>query len=306
MSYQIRKSDGSLLVDLADGVTDRSRTSLSLVGKNVSAFGKDQNENFVKLVENFSNFSQPPNSLTGQLWFNTSSDQIYVKTSSGFKSIGPFPDTTTASVDSDTTDLATTAFVHSVVPKGIILMWSGSISTIPNGWALCDGASHNGVATPDLRNRFVLGAGGDGLLGGRPVDDRGGSSVINQVPAHQHSYSATTDANSESHTHSGITSSQGSHSHVFPGDDQLSFANGVGGWAADSVASFGYDARSVTGGGGQLWKTTAAGQHNHTFTTGNQSSSHNHNIEGDTSVTGVSSVSILNPYWALAFIIKVI
>lgn len=305
MSYQIRKSDGSLLVDLADGVTDRSRTSLSLVGKNVSAFGKDQNENFVKLVENFSNFSQPPNSLTGQLWFNTSSDQIYVKTSSGFKSIGPFPDTTTASVDSDTNDLATTAFVHSVVPKGIILMWSGSIATIPSGWALCDGASHNGVATPDLRNRFVLGAGAT-LFGSIDVNDIGGSSTITQVPAHQHSYSATTDANSESHTHSGITSSQGSHSHVFPGDDQLSFANGVGGWAADSVASFGYDARSVTGGGGQLWKTTAAGQHNHTFTTGNQSSSHNHNIEGDTSVAGVSSVSILNPYWALAFIIKVI
>lgn len=305
MSYQIRKSDGSLLVDLADGVTDRSRTSLSLVGKNVSSFGKDQNENFVKLVENFSNFSQPPNSLTGQLWFNTSSDQIYVKTSAGFKSIGPFADTTTAPVDSDTTDLATTAFVHSVVPKGIILMWSGSIATIPNGWALCDGASHNGVATPDLRSRFVLGA-GSSLFGSVDVNATGGSSVITQVPAHQHSYSATTDANSENHTHSGITSSQGSHSHVFPGDDQLSFANGVGGWSADSVASFGYDARSVTGGGGQLWKTTAAGQHNHTFTTGNQSSSHNHNIEGDTSVAGVSSVSILNPYWALAFIIKVI
>ena len=305
MSYQIRKSDGSLLVDLADGVTDRSRTSLSLVGKNVSSFGKDQNENFVKLVENFSNFSQPLNSLTGQLWFNTSSDQIYVKTSAGFKSIGPFPDATTAAVDSDTTDLATTAFVHSVVPKGIILMWSGLISTIPNGWALCDGTTHNGIPTPDLRNRFVLGA-GPTLFGSVDVNATGGRSTINQVPAHQHSYSATTDANSESHTHSGITSSQGSHSHVFPGDDQLSFASGTGGWTADSVASFGYDARSVTGGGGQLWKTTTAGQHNHTFTTGNQSSSHNHNIEGNTSVAGVSSVSILNPYWALAFIIKVI
>jgi hypothetical protein len=151
----------------------------------------------------------------------------------------------------------------------------------------------------------VLGA-GPLPFGSVEVDDTGGNNTITQVPAHQHSYSATTDANSENHTHSGITSSQGIHNHVFPGDDQLSFANGVGGWTADSVASFGYDARSVTGGGGQLWKTTTAGQHNHTFTTGNQSSSHNHNIEGDTSVTGVSSVNILNPYWALAFIIKVI
>jgi hypothetical protein len=305
MSYQIRKSDGSLLVDLADGVTDRSKTSLSLVGKNVSSFGKDQNENFIKLLENFSSISQPPNALKGQLWFNTTADQIYVKTSTGFTSIGPFPDATTASVDSNTTDLATTAFVHSVVPKGIILMWSGSIANIPNGWALCDGALHNGVSTPDLRNRFVLGAGAT-LFGSVEVNDVGGRQAISEVPAHQHSYSATTDSNSSNHTHSGVTSSGGTHSHVFPGDDQLSFANGQGGWIADSVASFGYDARSVTGGGGQLWKTTSAGQHNHTFTTGNQSTSHNHNIDGDTAVTGVSSVNILNPYWALAYIIKVI
>ena len=305
MSYQIRKSDGTLVVDLADGVTDRSRTSLSLVGKNVSSFGKDQNENFIKLLENFASITRPPNPLTGQLWFNPSVDQIFVRTSTGFKSIGPFANTTTAPADSDNDDLATTAFVHSVVPKGIILMWSGSIATIPSGWALCDGASHNGVATPDLRNRFVLGA-GPLAFGSIEVDETGGSSTITQVPAHQHSYSATTDANSENHTHSGITSNQGSHNHVFPGDDQLSFASGIGGWTANSVASFGYDARSVTGGGGQLWNTTSAGQHNHTFTTGNQSSSHNHNIEGDTSVTGVSSVSIRNPYWALAFIIKVI
>lgn len=41
------------------------------------------------------------------------------------------------------------------VPKGIICMWSGSLDTIPNGWALCDG--NNG--TPNLRDRFVIGAG---------------------------------------------------------------------------------------------------------------------------------------------------
>jgi hypothetical protein len=38
-------------------------------------------------------------------------------------------------------------------PKGVIWLWSGSIDTIPDGWALCNG--ENG--TPDLRGRFVLG-----------------------------------------------------------------------------------------------------------------------------------------------------
>jgi hypothetical protein len=38
-------------------------------------------------------------------------------------------------------------------PKGIIVMWSGSIENIPEGWALCNGENN----TPDLRGRFVLG-----------------------------------------------------------------------------------------------------------------------------------------------------
>jgi len=37
---------------------------------------------------------------------------------------------------------------------GMIMLWSGSSATIPTGWLLCDGSS----STPDLRNRFVVGA----------------------------------------------------------------------------------------------------------------------------------------------------
>ena len=40
------------------------------------------------------------------------------------------------------------------VPRGVIVMWSGSIADIPQGWALCDGTN----GTPDLRDRFVVGA----------------------------------------------------------------------------------------------------------------------------------------------------
>ena len=39
-------------------------------------------------------------------------------------------------------------------PSGGIIMWSGTIATIPSGWLLCNGSS----GTPDLRNRFVIGA----------------------------------------------------------------------------------------------------------------------------------------------------
>ncbi len=65
----------------------------------------------------------------------------------------------TASFGTNTTQLASTAFVQSAIapllPAGSILLWSGSQASIPSGWVLCDGNN----STPDLRGRFVIGAG---------------------------------------------------------------------------------------------------------------------------------------------------
>jgi len=95
-----------------------------------------------------------------------------------------------------------------------------------------------------------------------------------------HVHSGTTSNQSANHTHAvgGTTATEGPHQHVFPGDDQLDGANGVAGWAATADGSFPYDARSVRGGGGRLWRTSAAGTHAHSFsgTTGGQSVNHNH------------------------------
>ena len=52
------------------------------------------------------------------------------------------------------------------IPKGAIILWSGSIASIPAGWQLCNGTN----GTPDLRDRFVVGAGST-----YPVDDTGGA-----------------------------------------------------------------------------------------------------------------------------------
>jgi len=301
MTYSIRKSDGTLLIDLADGTTDVSKTSLTLIGKNVSAFGKSQNENFVRLLENFNGTVEPVNPLQGQLWFNKSNEQMYVRTASGFRSMGPFTSTTTQSVDNNSTATATTAFVHSVIPLGSILMWYGVIANIPSGWALCNGQTVNGVVTPDLRDRFIVGAGNDFAPG-----NTGGARSITTVVAHTHGFSGNSSVESADHSHSGVTASAGNHNHGMPGDDQLAFANGVAGWTSNSRGAFNYDARSVGGGAGQVWDTTTAGNHNHTFTTGGQSGSHTHSFGGTTSATGNASVDILNPYYALAFIMKII
>ena len=59
MPYTLNRTDGSTLVTLADGVVDNT-TDLQLVGRNVAGYGEIQNENFVKLLENFASVTTPP------------------------------------------------------------------------------------------------------------------------------------------------------------------------------------------------------------------------------------------------------
>lgn len=68
------------------------------------------------------------------------------------------------------------------IPSGGIIIWSGSQAAIPSGWVLCNGAN----GTPDLRDRFVVGAGN--LYG---VTASGGSRDA-IVVSHNHTYSGTT------------------------------------------------------------------------------------------------------------------
>ena len=75
MSYSINKSNGSLLTVIPDGSLDNS-TNLLLVGKNYSGYGTFQNENFVYLLENFSNSTEPSKPLIGQLWFDSATNKL--------------------------------------------------------------------------------------------------------------------------------------------------------------------------------------------------------------------------------------
>lgn len=76
----------------------------------------------------------------------------------------------------------------SKVPIGGIIMWSGAIDQIPIGYALCNGQTVNQRVTPDLRGRFIVGAGG--TPGTYNVNDTGGANTVTltiaQMPAHSH------------------------------------------------------------------------------------------------------------------------
>ena len=91
------------------------------------------------------------------------------------------------------------------VPSGAIIMWSGTIATIPTGWALCDGTN----GTPDLRDRFICSVG----TSEEPGETGGVNSFTlstSQLPSHSHTF---TTGSSGSHTHSFTTSTDGGHNH---------------------------------------------------------------------------------------------
>lgn len=80
MAYNITLSNGEPLVTVADGTVDVNFTSLNLIGKNFSGYGQLMNENWVYLLENFANAAPPVNPLVGQLWYDSNSRVMKVRT----------------------------------------------------------------------------------------------------------------------------------------------------------------------------------------------------------------------------------
>lgn len=88
MSYTITLTNGRTLAVLADQTFDKVSTSITLIGKNVNAYGTDVNENFIGLLENFAAPSEPRSPLRGQLWYDTLAGRLMVYSTSSFKPVG--------------------------------------------------------------------------------------------------------------------------------------------------------------------------------------------------------------------------
>jgi hypothetical protein len=148
------------------------------------------------------------------------------------------PTVPTAPYGTNTTQIASTAFaIANGFPSGGIVLWSGSSASIPSGWYLCNGSN----GTPDLRNRFIVGAGDTYAVGAV-----GGSANAIVVE----------------HTHTGTTNTTGAHTH---GLTQIPRNTNIG------VRSGLYD--QTVNGSGSTYVTDSAGDHRHTFTTDSTGSS---------------------------------
>jgi microcystin-dependent protein len=151
------------------------------------------------------------------------------------------------------------------IPAGGIFLWSGSIGSIPAGYVLCNGSN----GTPDLRDRFVVGAGST-----YSVDGTGGSANA-IVVSHTHTFSETTASNGI-HNHDVIgTKSDG---YTIYGADKFYTVS-------SSPPSQYVDALKSTG-------ILNAGSHTHT-------------VSGTTASAGNSGTNAnLPPYYALCYIMK--
>jgi len=83
-----------------------------------------------------------------------------------------------------TTSLEVNGVTDAHLPIGILGMWSGSLGSIPSGWALCDGGTYTrtdgegGITTPDLQNRFIRGADGNTAPSPVATGRTGGSNNV--------------------------------------------------------------------------------------------------------------------------------
>ncbi len=108
MPYTINKTNGAELATVADGTVNDTACNLVLIGRNVSTYGERQNENFVKLLENFSNVSAPSpgTALTGQLWYNSSTSQLNLRTANTWQGLATYnKSSATPSTDVSSGDL---------------------------------------------------------------------------------------------------------------------------------------------------------------------------------------------------------
>ncbi len=189
------------------------------------------------------------------------------------------------------------------MPRRGIIMWSGNVNEVPDGWALCDGQPRTFgsvvINVPDLRGRFIVGV--DTLQSKTPeisttsgefnygsIGNSGGLGTVtlttDQIPSHNHDFDLMAD-------------SGGIHSHgiIDPGHTHSinTFNNGT---AANNNGISDRADREIT---------SRQTNNNRTGITINAGGSHSHNISGNIEVEGGGQAHENRPpYYVLAFIMK--
>ena len=104
MAYNITLTDGTAFATIADG-TINTDSSVTLVGKNYAGYGIFLDENFIQMLENFSDNTAPPTPLTGQIWWDSGNTLLKVYNGTIWKTISAATSSGTAPTSNVTGDL---------------------------------------------------------------------------------------------------------------------------------------------------------------------------------------------------------
>jgi microcystin-dependent protein len=187
-------------------------------------------------------------------WISTTLSSYYTKTQE---------DTTHNNLQQQITDNLSAT----ILPVGSIILYSGSYSTIPSEWALCDGGTYNGHITPNLTDRFVLGTNTESEL-----NNTGGAFT-----------SSIETGGLPEHTHTNTITSNGNHSHTVTEMVEDDNIDGV-----DSTTTHSSEHHN------ENKQTSTDGLHSHIVTINNTGS-------GD----GSHSHDVTNPYLKLSYIMRI-
>jgi microcystin-dependent protein len=170
---------------------------------------------------------------------------------------------------------------RAIFPVGLISLWSGSVGSIPQYWQLCNGTN----GTPDLRDRFVIGAGSS-----YAVNATGGATSATGTSssngAHDHGAATgshvLTTAEIPAHVHRAYVQAQGG-----AGDtESIQYNNAALAGNTDGTKAY----LSENGSGVDLIEAAGSG------------GGHDHTLSSDGAHTHTTTVSIMPPYYALAYI----
>jgi microcystin-dependent protein len=175
------------------------------------------------------------------------------------------------------------------VPVGSIILWSGTSVDQPDGWALCDGSVVNGYRTPDLRGRFVVGAGTGPGLTERRLGATGGAE-----------------------THSLSAAEAPQHSHWFDPDPQWTWSNGghTHSFLSEAANSKNYGYKAVTQ---RFFYSRNWGDRNsldrYTLETGT-AGAHNHSVDVPPTESGSYGMNLfphanMPPFYVLAYLVRI-
>jgi microcystin-dependent protein len=200
-----------------------------------------------------------------------------------------------------------------ILPAGVITLWSGAVAAVPSGWYLCNGSN----GTPDLRDRFVVGAGSTYAVGAT-----GGANTVTldatMIPSHTHAITAsgsTGTSGAHTHTFSGTSSGQSAththavtdngHSHSLP--SLYGSPNSGQSGRADVNQSTVYTSTGTATTGITIGNASADHTHTYSGTTSAVSAEHTHTLSLSASAAntgGGLAHENRPPYYALAYIMK--